>query len=29
MLVMYVTGADNFDHTDPKVAAFFDNLTIN
>jgi hypothetical protein len=29
ILVMYVTGNDNFDHTDPKVAAFFDNLVIN
>jgi hypothetical protein len=29
ILVMYVTGSDDFDHTDPKVAAFFDNLVIN
>jgi hypothetical protein len=29
VLVIYVMGKDNFDHTDPMVAAFFDNLTIH
>ena len=28
-LVIFVAGSDDFDHTDPMVAAFFDNLTIN